>query len=95
MPKTYVRKSAVKTQRNSEKARIKNKSKRNELATLEKKFRAAVAADDKTLVADLLRQESSALDKAVKVGIIHENKANRKKSRFAALANASAAKSAE
>ena len=70
MPKTYVRKSAVKTQRNSEKARIKNKSHRNALATLEKTFRAAAASDDK----------------AVKVGVIHQNKANRKKSRLAALA---------
>ena len=86
MPKTYVRKSAVKTQRNSEKARIKNKSHRNALATLEKTFRAAAASDDKSAVEELLRKECSALDKAVKVGVIHQNKANRKKSRLAALA---------
>ena len=43
MPKTNVRKSAVKTQRNSEKARIRNKSCRNKLATMEKSFRAAAA----------------------------------------------------
>ena len=86
MPKTYVRKSAVKTQRNSEKARIKNKAHRNALATLEKTFRAAAASDDKAAVEELLRKECSALDKAVKVGVIHQNKANRKKSRLAALA---------
>lgn len=92
MPKTDIRKSAVKTQRNSEKARIKNKSKRNELATLEKSFRAAAAGEDKALTEELFRKECSVLDKAVKVGIIHENKANRKKSRLAAVINNAAAK---
>ncbi len=92
MPKTDIRKSAVKTQRNSEKARIKNKSARNALATLEKSFRAAAAGEDKALTAELFRKECSALDKAVKVGTIHSNKADRKKSRLAALVNADAEK---
>jgi small subunit ribosomal protein S20 len=85
MPKTNVRKSAVKTQRNSEKARIRNKSCRNKLATMEKSFRAAAAGDDATAALELYKAQCSALDKAAKVGIIHTNKANRKKSRLATL----------
>lgn len=84
MPKTDVRKSAVKTQRNSEKARIKNKSRRNALSTLEKKFRAT-AVTDKTAAVELFKEECSALDKAAKTGTIHKNKAARKKSRLSAL----------
>lgn len=85
MPKTNVRKSAVKTQRNSEKARIRNKSCRNKLATMEKSFRAAAAGDDAAATMELYKAQCSALDKAAKVGIIHTNKANRKKSRLASL----------
>lgn len=85
MPKTNVRKSAVKTQRNSEKARIRNKSCRNKLATMEKSFRAAAAGDDAAATLELYKAQCSALDKAAKVGIIHTNKANRKKSRLASL----------
>jgi small subunit ribosomal protein S20 len=85
MPKTNVRKSAVKTQRNSEKARIRNKSCRNKLATMEKSFRAAAAGDDAAATLELYKAQCSALDKAAKVGIIHTNKANRKKSRLATL----------
>ena len=85
MPKTNVRKSAVKTQRNSEKARIRNKSCRNKLATMEKSLRAAAAGDDAAATPELYKAQCSALDKAAKVGIIHTNKANRKKSRLATL----------
>ena len=77
MPKTDVRQSAVKTHRKSEEARVKNKSRRNALATTEKKFRAAAATEDKAAALDLY--------KAVKVGTIHKNKANRKKSRLSAV----------
>ena len=85
MHKTNVRKSAVKTQRNSEKARIRNKSCRNKLATMEKSLRAAAAGDDAAATLELYKAQCSALDKAAKVGIIHTNKANRKKSRLATL----------
>lgn len=93
MPKLKVRKSAVKTQRNSEKARIKHKSRRNALSTTEKKFRAAMAGDDKNVATELYKEQCSALDKAVKTGTIHKNKANRKKSRLAIALNKSASKS--
>ena len=95
MPKTYVRKSAVKTQRNSEKARIVNKSRRNALATLEKSYRAAVASGEKTLAEELLRKEYSALDKAVKAGPIHDNQAGRQQARLPALPNTATAAPAD
>ena len=56
----------------------------------EKKFRAAAATEDKAAAQKLFQEQCSALDKAVKVGVIHQNKANRKKSRLAALAAAKA-----
>ncbi len=92
MPKTDVRQSAVKTHRKSEEARVKNKSRRNALATTEKKFRAAAAGEDKAAAVKLFQDQCSALDKAVKVGTIHKNKASRKKSRLAAVLNSATAK---
>ena len=48
-------------------------------------FRAAAAGDDAAATLELYKAQCSALDKAAKVGIIHTNKANRKKSRLATL----------
>ena len=80
-----VRKSAVKTHRQSEEARIRHKSRRNAISTMEKKLRAAVAAGDKDQAFELLKAQYAALDKAVKSGTFHKNKADRKKSRMALL----------
>ena len=87
-----VRKSAVKTFAQSEKARLRHKATRNMLWTLEKKLRAAVEAGDKSVASDLLKGQYAALDKAVKSGAMHKNKANRKKSRLASLVNGIAKK---
>ena len=92
--KVLVRKSAVKTHKQSEKARVRHKSRRNTISTMEKKLRAAVEAGDKDSAAELLKTQYAALDKAVKSGTFHKNKADRKKSRLASLVN-SAAKIAE
>ena len=75
--KVLVRKSAVKTHKQSEKARVRHKSRRNTISTTE-----------------LLKTQYAALDKAVKSGTFHKNKADRKKSRLASLVN-SVAKKAE
>ncbi len=85
MPKKEVRKSAVKNHRQSERARLRHKAKRSALSTIEKKLRAAVAAQDKTGAAALLAQFQASLDKAAKTVSIHGNKAKRKKSRLASL----------
>ena len=55
------------------------------IATMEKKLRAAVAANDEAVAMDLLNKQFSVLDKAVKGGTFHKNKADRKKSRMALL----------
>ena len=85
MPKKEVRKSAVKTFKQSERSRLKNKAVRSALWTAEKKLRAVVAEGNKETAADLLKNQYSILDKAVKYGTLHKNAANRKKSRLAAL----------
>ena len=85
MPKKEVRKSAVKTFKQSERVRLKNKACRSALWTAEKKLRAAVAEGSDT-VADLLKKQYSLLDKAVKYGTLHKNTANRKKARLAVFA---------
>lgn len=77
--------SAAKSFRQSERARLRHKSRRSMIATMEKKLRAAVAANDETAAMDLLNKQFSVLDKAVKGGTFHKNKADRKKSRMALL----------
>lgn len=77
--------SAVKTHKHAVAARLRNKSCRNAIWTLEKDLRAAVAANDKTGAADLLKKQYSLLDKAVKYGTLHKNAASRKKSRLASF----------
>lgn len=85
MPKQIVRKSAVKTHKQNEKARVRHKARRNALSTMEKKLRAAAEAGDKNTAAELLKAQYAALDKSVKAGTCHKNKADRKKSRLASL----------
>jgi small subunit ribosomal protein S20 len=85
MPKKIVRKSAVKNHLQSERARLRTKARRSELATLEKKLRAAGAAKDKSAATTILAEIQSEMDKAVKAGSIHGNKARRKKSRLSAF----------
>ena len=77
--------SRAKSFRKSEQARIRHKSRRNMISTMEKKLRAAVEAKDETLAKDLLNKQYAVLDKAVKNGTFKKNKASRKKSRLALL----------
>ena len=85
MPKKIVRKSAVKNHLQSERARLRHKARRSELSTLEKKLRAAVEAKDKPAAVSALAEIQSSLDKSVKAGSIHGNKADRKKARLTAV----------
>ncbi len=84
MPKKIVRKSAVKNHLQSERARLRHKSRKSAIATTEKKLRGAIAAKDKSSALEILKAEQAILDKAVKAGTIHRNKADRKKGRLAA-----------
>ena len=76
-------KAAIKWTRASEKRRKRNLAVTSKLKTLGKKAAANGAAE-----ADV-RAASSAFDKAAARGVIHKNKASRKKSRLAKRANAS------
>ncbi len=75
-------KSALKRLRTGKLANIRNRARNNELKTLEKRFRAAVAAGEKENAAALHKQCCSRVDKAVKANAIHVNKAANKKSQF-------------
>ena len=71
MPNT---KSAKKRLRQSEKRRLRNRSYKSRIKTLEKKYLATLATGD--------REVFSAIDKAVKAGVIHWATGDRKKSRL-------------
>ena len=61
---------------------LRNKRVKSGMKTVIKKFDAAVqaGAPDRT---ELFRQATGAIDKAAAKGVIHKNKANRKKSQLA------------
>ena len=82
MPHT---KSAVKSVKNNELARIKHKACRRSITTAEKKYRETVKSADLKDSKKVCSEISSLPDKAVKGGTIHKNKANRKKSQLAKL----------
>ncbi len=79
-------KSAAKRILTSEKARARHKSRNSALKTVEKKLRKAVP-ETESKAKEMYGKVSGMLDKAVKSGTIHKNKANRKKSRLAHVAN--------
>lgn len=80
-------KSAKKRAKQSQVRRLRNRSVKTNLKTLEKKVRAAKDSGDDALM-DLMKQNQSALHKAAKKGIIHKKTASRKISRLFKLVNA-------
>ncbi|HID93378.1 MAG TPA: 30S ribosomal protein S20 [bacterium (Candidatus Stahlbacteria)] len=76
MPHT---KSVAKRVRQNEKRRLRNKAVKSYVRTMIKRV---LESEDKE---EALRKAYSALDKAVKKGVIHKNTAARKKSRLAKL----------
>jgi small subunit ribosomal protein S20 len=78
-------KSAAKRLKTSEAARIKHKSTRRSISTVEKEYRAALNSTEQKDVKKLLSELVSMFDKAVKYRSIHKNKADRKKSQLAKL----------
>jgi len=84
-------KSAIKRIKTSEKSRIRNKSKRTSLRTMQRKL---ATSDAQTVVVTASKLVATA-DRAARKGIIHKNKASRLKSQAqkkAALAIKAAAK---
>lgn len=78
--------SAQKRVRQSEKTRLRNKSFKSAVSTAIKQCRSASNEDAKTQ--DSLGLVYSMMDKGVKKGVFHKNKANRIKSRLASQAAA-------
>jgi len=72
-------KSAMKRMRQDQRRRLRNTSVKSTLKTYTKSVEMLVARKDTTHAAAVLRKAVSALDKAAGKGIIHANKAARKK----------------
>ncbi len=79
MPKT---RSAKKRLRQSEKRRLRNKMYKTRIKTALKKLEEGEGD-----IKELLNEAYSAIDKAVKKGVIHRNKGARLKSKAAEIAN--------
>ena len=58
----------------------KNKANKSELKTMLKKYEAAIAGGDKAAAEAAYKSAVALVDKAVQKGILHKNKAARKKS---------------
>ena len=80
-------KSAKKRAKQSQVRRMRNRSVKTSLKTLEKKIRAA-KEENSDATGELLRQAQSAIHKAAKKGVIHKKTASRKISRLTKFANA-------
>ena len=73
-------KSAIKAARKAERFTIRNAGIKTRLKTLHKKLDAAVAAKDAAAAKSAAIAYVSAMDKAVKSGVVHKNAASRAKS---------------
>jgi small subunit ribosomal protein S20 len=80
--------SAAKRARQISRRTLRNKSILTGLKRRQKRFLGAVAAKDKAKTETELQALTSDLDKAAKRGIVHQNLANRRKSRAAKAASA-------
>jgi small subunit ribosomal protein S20 len=76
-------KSAEKRIRQSEQNRLRNRAQRSRLRTAIKKLRTAVASGDAASAQQLLPETLSIIDKTAQKGVIHDNAADRYKSRLA------------
>ncbi len=85
-------KSAAKRAKTSEKSRLRNAEAKSALKTLRKSLLAALAANEAPKTQDAYRAFCSALDKAVKHGIIAKNNSIRRKARAAAMLRKAPAK---
>ncbi|MEH1128103.1 30S ribosomal protein S20 [Micromonospora sp. CPCC 206061] len=76
-------KSQIKRNRQNEKRRLRNKSVKSSLKTAIRKFNEASEAGNTEAAAELMRDASRKLDKAVSKGVIHRNQAANRKSAIA------------
>ncbi|MEX2381010.1 MAG: 30S ribosomal protein S20 [Opitutales bacterium] len=73
-------KSAIKNMRKAEGQTLRNRTRKSRLKTLGRKVREAAAAGNSEETKVIAQQYISALDKAAKTKVIHENVAKRHKS---------------
>ncbi len=73
--------SALKSARQNEKRRLKNKAQKSEVKTIYKKFFDAIQKKDQNLAVQYSKMFISKLDKLVKTNIIHANNSARHKSK--------------
>jgi small subunit ribosomal protein S20 len=79
--------SQIKRNRQSELARMRNKSVRSALKTYARRVRESLAAGDREAAETALRRANRAYDEAVSKGVIHKNNAANHKARLARSIN--------
>lgn len=77
-----IKKAALKSMRGDRRRAVRNSAFLNELKTLSKKFETLVSAKNKEGARTLLKKVIQKLDKATSHGVIHKNRASRKKARL-------------
>jgi len=80
--------SALKRVRQTERRTARNRSNTSRLRSALRDLRAALAHGDKTAAEQTFRKTVAALDKGIQKGVLHENTANRYKSRLSKRLNA-------
>jgi small subunit ribosomal protein S20 len=86
--------SSLKRARQTEKKTAVNRANRSRVRGSLRSLREAIAKGDVKAAQEQLRQTTSALDKSVQKGILHDNTASRYKSRLNARVKALATKAA-
>ena len=71
-----------------------NRANRTRVRTMMKRLRTAITAGDATAAGNLLQPTMSSIDQAITKGVLHENTANRYKSRLTLAYNGVKAKTA-
>ncbi len=82
------KKSVLKRARQALRRAEINRANRTRVRSMIKRLRAALSAGDATAASNLLRPTLSAIDRAIGKGVLHENTANRYKSRLSLAYNA-------
>lgn len=81
-------KSAIKNQRKTRRRNLVNRARRSQLRTSLKKMKRLIGKKDVKAVKETIVETVSAIDKAVRKGILHRNAAARRKSRMMKRLNA-------
>ena len=89
------KKSVLKRAAQSRQRAEVNRNNRTRVRTAMRRLRTAIAAGDVTAAGNLLNPTLSAIDQAITKGVLHENTANRYKSRLTLAFNQARAKAAK